>query len=595
MPKRGDGFDPTPHPTDPTPPTCDSQEDLLPHSSVPNLPQLREIPATLLQTQSNIHVSRFLDPNTTEQTHPTLTALSPPPSPRPSAFSEHSGSFYRTLTETSTDIIAHHEKSGIFAYCSPACNAILGYSPNELIGRDPRLLIHQEDLSFWQDAHAAACKGLRTASQPYRMQHKRGHWVWVESSCTPVFRSEKGTIESIVTVTRDISERKQTEAKLQQALKMESIGQLTGGIAHDFNNLLTVVISNLDLLEEMTEDPLHQKMIHQSREAALRGAELTSRLLSFARQQSLRPETTNVSALIHNLASILERTLGEDIRIQIQCQPGLWNANVDRTQLETALLNLALNARDAMPHGGNLLISATNCHRTQDSSPPAPLSPGHYIRIAVQDNGTGMTPKVQERAFDPFFTTKEVGKGSGLGLSMVYGFIKQSGGDIELDSALGQGTTLRLYLPKGPNTHAPITTHNTPVHYQGQGQRILVVEDQENVRKVVTEAIQRLGYNVLEATCSEEALHILQQHTDISLLFADIILPGGMNGIELSHHALALHPDLRLLFTSGFAEKAFTHELWPFRHVQLLKKPYRRSELGRSLHLALHPEHKHDA
>ncbi|MCB9643987.1 MAG: response regulator [Myxococcales bacterium] len=422
------------------------------------------------------------------------------------------------------------------------------------------------------------------------MRHKLGSWVWVESSCTPVFRSEKGTIESIVTVTRDITERKQTEAKLQQALKMESIGQLTGGIAHDFNNLLTVVISNLDLLEEMSEEQLHKKMIDQAREAALRGAELTSRLLSFARKQSLRPEYTDISSLINNLSEMLKRTLGESIRIQTSCQTSLWNAKIDRTQFETALLNLALNSRDAMPHGGNLTISATNCQFPEGSPRSPQLTPGHYIRIVVQDTGSGMPPKVQERAFDPFFTTKEVGKGSGLGLSMVYGFIKQSGGDIELDSVQGQGTTIRLYLPKGSGA---TSTNNRSIsssqaYYQGQGELILVVEDQENVRNVVVEAIQRLGYNVLSAPCGEDALKLLQQRDDVSLLFSDIILPGGMNGIELSHHALALQPHLRVLFTSGFAEKAFARELWPLEHVQLLKKPYRRSELGRSLYHALH-------
>lgn len=379
--------------------------------------------------------------------------------------------------------------------------------------------------------------------------------------------------------------RADMEAQLSQSSKMEAIGQLTGGIAHDFNNLLTVVLGNAEALtDELTNLPELRDMAAITANAALRGAELTSRLLAFARKQTLRPQVMDVSQLIQGMDSLLRRTLPENIVIEIVHAGGLWKTEVDPGQLESAVLNLALNARDAMPGGGALTIEIANAALDDDYVASEPgLVAGQYVLIAVTDTGRGIAPDNLELIFQPFFTTKEVGKGTGLGLSMVYGFVKQSGGHITVYSEVGEGTAIKLYFPR---SHAPQeagAARGGHRDLKGGTETVLVVEDDRLVRQHVIAQLKALGYRVFEAADARSALDILQQTPDIALLFTDVVMPGGMGGRELSEAALNLRPDLKVLFTSGYTENSIVHNGKLDPGVELLSKPYRREQLAQKL------------
>ncbi len=379
---------------------------------------------------------------------------------------------------------------------------------------------------------------------------------------------------------RETAERKQAEAQLVHAQKMEAIGNLTGGMAHDFNNLLGVIIGNLDLLRDLPPgNPDAGDMIRDSLEAALKGADLTRRLLAFARRQPLRPEPVDVNALVGGMMTLLRRLLGEDIEITLDLADGVWTAVVDPAQLEASITNLATNARDAMPRGGRIAIATSNRHLDADyAAAHAGAVPGEYAMIEVSDNGTGMPPDVVARIFEPFFTTKEQGRGTGLGLSMVYGFIKQSEGHINVYSEPGIGTTFRLYLPRADGAAAdrPQVVEQLP---RGTGQTILVVEDNAGLRRVVTRQVRELGYRVLEAENAAAALTLLEEQP-VDLLFADVVMPGGMNGLELARSVIERRPGMRALLTSGFPA-GINGRIETTARV--LTKPYRKVELARAL------------
>ena len=378
----------------------------------------------------------------------------------------------------------------------------------------------------------------------------------------------------------------ETEVQLRQAQKLEAVGQLTGGVAHDFNNLLTVILGNAELLADELRDREHlRQLAEMTATAAERGAELTSRLLAFSRKQPLQPRVLDIGAQLSNgLEGLLRRTLTETIDLRIERPDDLWLAEIDPNQLDSALLNIVLNARDAMPDGGRITIGIENAVLGEDDALRDPeLVAGEYIRITVTDTGHGMSEETLARVFEPFFTTKEVGHGSGLGLSMVYGFARQSGGHVRIWSAPGKGTSVSLHFPRVPGVGGQSQGKNRARTVVGGKEVILVVEDDELVRQNVRENLLDLGYQVIEASDGPEALERLDQTPGVDLLFTDIILPGGMNGRVLADAARVVRPGLKVLFTSGYTEDAILRHGRLDPEVELLGKPYRRAQLAEKI------------
>jgi PAS domain S-box-containing protein len=406
-----------------------------------------------------------------------------------------------------------------------------------------------------------------------------------------MIKDEAGKPARILSTVKDITEirasqqrQRELEQQLVRSQKMEAIGSLTGGIAHDFNNLLGVIIGNLDLLNGRPYDVDDKEMLSEALTAAFRGAELTSRLLSFARRQPLQSESTDVNELVSNTVALLRRTLGENIEIVLELTPDLWPAVVDPAQLEAAVTNLATNSRDAMPKGGKLTLRTTNVN-LDDAYVEAhdEVQPGAYISLEVRDTGSGIPLEIQTKIFDPFFTTKDVGKGSGLGLSMVFGFVKQSGGHVSVDSEVGRGACFHLFLPRAQRKDALEETALGLIERdQGGHERILVVEDNEQMRRVVLRQLSSLGYDVIEAENAASALDILRRDK-VDLLFTDVVMPGGMSGPDLAHDAATLAPGLKVLFTSGFPSGRDDVDSWLQGDAKLLGKPYRKDELARAL------------
>ena len=389
----------------------------------------------------------------------------------------------------------------------------------------------------------------------------------------------------VITYT-DITQRLSTEQQLRHSQRMEAIGQLTGGVAHDFNNYLMVIIGNLELLRQRITDPELVQRLEMALRGAERGAATTRQLLAYARRQPLEPHPVDVNRLIAEEASFLQRSLGESIEVQSVGAAGLWSVLADPAQLENALVNLAVNARDAMPDGGRLTIEAANVFLDDTyARAQTDVRPGQYVMMAVTDTGTGMPPEVAARAFDPFFTTKSDGKGSGLGLSQVYGFIKQTGGHVKIYSEIGQGTAVKLYLPRTLQTSAQ-ERREPEGAASGQG-IVLVVEDDADVRQTAVATLRELGYAPLVAANSAEALAILSGDGPVDVLFTDVILPGELRGRELALRALALRPGLRVLFTSGYTQNAIVHGGRVDDDVVFLSKPYKKDELALKLRAVL--------
>ncbi len=388
----------------------------------------------------------------------------------------------------------------------------------------------------------------------------------------------------------EMADRQRAERALHQAQKMEAVGQLTGGVAHDFNNLLTVVMGNLNILaHHLEDDTFASELIRAAMKAVQRGANLNRTLLAFSRRQRLSPVPISLRDLVEGMADMLRRTLGETVRIEIHHEHDVSPALADPAQLEAALLNLAVNARDAMPEGGVLTIETASA--TLDESYAAlevDVTPGDYLMLAVSDNGTGMPPEVVARAFEPFFTTKETGKGSGLGLAMVYGFVKQSGGHVKIYSEPGVGTTVKLFLPEVVCRSSLSEAPSRKARKQERGtEKILVVEDEPDVRALACRVLSSLGYIVVDAPDGRLGLELLEQHPDIRLLFSDVVLPGGLNGPALAARALRIRPDLKVLYTSGYTGNAIQQLDAIESEVRLITKPYTIDELAEQVRAAL--------
>jgi signal transduction histidine kinase len=390
--------------------------------------------------------------------------------------------------------------------------------------------------------------------------------------------------DGITIYSRDVTPRVEAESKLRQAQKMEAIGQLTGGMAHDFNNLLTVVLGSADTLVDSLANHGHLRKIAESiRDSALRGATLVARLLAFARRQALTPEPVSINELLDGLDDLLARTIGENVKIKINRGPDLWHTNIDPVQMENAIINLALNARDAMVGGGTLTIETKNVSNDFDPLTFEQIDAGEYVMVGVSDTGSGMSLDVLQRAFDPFFTTKPLGQGSGLGLSMVYGFVRQSGGQVRISSAVGQGTTVRIYLPRSTAMDPAHTVHleqdNMPLGHE----RILLVEDDELVRAHLAETLTSLGYEVLPCANGQEVLGMIKNGVEADLLLTDIILSGGPNGHRVAAQIKELRPRMPVLFMSGYTENAMPADGSFDSGMHFISKPFRRQQIATKL------------
>ena len=441
--------------------------------------------------------------------------------------------------------------------------------------------LHPDDRDRLLAAQQALLQGQADAlRETYRFRCADGSWATVEDHAL-VIRDHTGRPVRLMGSMNDITERVQLEERLRQSQKLEAVGQLTGGIAHDFNNLLTVILGNAELLREaLRKDPDLGMLAEMTGTAAERGAELTRRLLAFSRRQPLEPRVLDPNALLSGMEGMLRRTLGEHVNIAIARAHDLWLTEVDAGQLEAAILNLALNARDAMPDGGALTIETANAALDDDyAAAEIDLVPGQYVVVVVTDTGHGMTPQTVARAFEPFFTTKEIGKGSGLGLSMVFGFVKQSGGHVRIYSEPGLGTAVKLYFPRAD---APVAAMPEPVRPRlvGGDETILVVEDEPMVREHVVLQLKALGYSVIDAGTGPDALGALAGTGSIDLLFTDIVMPGGMSGPHLAEIARRDRPALKVLYTSGYTETSILHQGRLDPGVELLTKPYRRDTLA---------------
>ncbi|MEP1328466.1 PAS domain S-box protein [Pseudophaeobacter sp.] len=390
-------------------------------------------------------------------------------------------------------------------------------------------------------------------------------------------------------IIHNLSMRKDAEQALLQAQKMDAIGQLTGGVAHDFNNLLTVIVGNLELMEMQMGTFAHSDLLKEALEAADLGARLTERLLAFARRSPLEPHVVELNGLVGGLTDMLQRTLGATIELQTVLSPAPWAVRVDPTQFESAIVNLAVNARDAMPRGGKLIVETRNVALDEDYlAEELGLTKDDYIQISVTDTGSGMPEKVIRRVFEPFYTTKDVGEGTGLGLSMVYGFGKQSDGHVTIYSELDKGTTVNLYLPRHRDSSAVSEEQEAELQPQSAtGGTILVVEDDERVRRLTRARLEALGYRVLEAIHGPAAIEVLAEQTDIDLVFTDLVMPGGMSGYEVAQHVQDTRPDIKVLLTSGYAEELMNGDKLTERSLKLLRKPYRQAALAEAIKGAL--------
>lgn len=483
------------------------------------------------------------------------------------------------------------DRQGYVTNWSLGIQRVSGYTTQEIVGRHLSIFYLPEDRECGLPTRALeiAAREGRYEIEAWHVR-KDGSRFWANIVIHPI-TDEGGQFAGFSNIMRDITAKREQEEELQrvraalvQSQKMEAVGQLTGGIAHDFNNLLTVVLGNIELIDDCGE--LDKERIRRlagaARRAAERGAALTERLLAFSRRQTLRPQTTDVNKLVNGTSELLRSTLGERIAIKTTLATGLWRAFVDPNQLENALINLSVNGRDAMPSGGTLTIETSNAYLDKDYAAAHPeVAAGQYVMLAVSDTGTGMSAETVTRAFDPFFTTKPVGQGTGLGLSQVYGFVGQSNGHITLCSELGAGTIVNIYLPRlvGAEETAvrePVA-EMAPIHGT-----LLVVEDDGDVREYVVTALTRLGYRVLEAGEASAALSIIERHPEVNLLLTDVGLPG-LNGRQLAEEVTRRCPEIKVLFISGYARHAIVHDGVLDNGVEILSKPFTVNGLGRKV------------
>lgn len=494
----------------------------------------------------------------------------------------------RLIAENLPAYIVQVDGEGRVLYANRTAAAWCGSAPAGVIGRAAADVLENPAMS-------AAGAETPAAQQEELIRYPDGRERWVHRVAVAAAAPDRA---GRIVLAIDVSDRKRAEQELRRreeellhARKLEAIGQLTGGVAHDFNNLLGVIVGNLELLEPaLNGSSVARENLARAADAAGRAATLTQRLLAFARKQILQPTVLDVGRLVADTVDLLARTLGETVRVETAVADTLWPCLVDRSELETAIVNLAINARDAMPQGGCITIRAANADLSPAESIKLGLAPAQrYVRIDVADTGTGMPPDVVERVFEPFFTTKEFGKGSGLGLSMVHGFVKQSGGAVAIATEIGRGTTVSLYLPQASGATVPVPDQpaKSPAIARGHGQVVLVVEDNDVLRAIAVQVVSDLGYTALQAADGPSALQILSQRNDIAVLFSDILLPNGLDGFAVARRALEILPAIKVVFASGFHDGATAGKDAGAVRAPMLRKPYRKAELAEQIARAL--------
>src|ERR1700731_600096 len=490
------------------------------------------------------------------------------------------------IWNVSQDLLVVTDRDGVWQTVNPAWTKTLGWSEAELLNRTSEWLEHPDDNEITRAQVKKLGAGQATTRFESRFRHKDGSYRWL--AWTGVSDQDRNyAVARDVTAEKAASERlKATEEALRQSQKMEAVGQLTGGIAHDFNNLLTGIVGSLDLLQTRLNQGRTDNVaryINAAMTSANRAAALTHRLLAFARPQPLIPESVDANQLVVSLEDLLRRTIGEAIDFEIAASDDLWCTLCDPNQLESALLNLAINARDAMPDGGKLTISTANASLGSVTADTPALSPGDYICIGVSDTGVGMSAAVAARAFDPFFTTKPIGQGTGLGLSMIYGFARQSNGHDTIDSKLGRGTSVRLYLPRHDGAAAaPDAAAAAATRHASAGETVLVVEEEPVVRGVILEMLAEQGYRTLEAIDGPSGLRILRTKARVDLLVTDVGLPG-MNGRQLADQARETRPGLKILFITGYAESVAISDGFLESGMEMITKPFELDNLSRRI------------
>ena len=478
------------------------------------------------------------------------------------------------------------DAKGIVTNWNAGAERIKGYSAREIVGRHFSCFYTEPDREAGMPDRTleVAVSAGRSEAEGWRVR-KDGTQFWA-NIVVDAIHDDHGRLIGFAKVTRDLTEKRAVEDQLRQAQKMEAVGQLTGGIAHDFNNLLTVINGNIELAERGLNnggDPAKVlRSISNARQGAERAASLTQRLLAFSRRQPLSPKPLHLDRVVEGLSDLLKRALGELIQLETISGPNLWPVEADPNQIESALLNLAVNARDAMADGGTLTIETGNAHLDSGyAAACGDVTPGNYVMVAVSDTGTGMAPLVLSRVFEPFFTTKEIGRGTGLGLSQVYGFVKQSGGHLKIYSEPGDGTTIKIYLPRFDSAELEDVDTAPQVAPEGSSaETILVVEDDADVRVQSVEALGELGYRVLQAADGAAALRLLRREAHVDLLFTDVVLPGGLTGAQVAAEAREIQPGLKVLFTTGYARNAIVHNGRLDPGVQLITKPYSFADLA---------------
>ena len=517
--------------------------------------------------------------------------MSLPPKKQPAA--KVDAALYERLVQSVVDYAIYMlDEEGHVSSWNPGAARAKGYSAEEILGEHFSRFYIPEDVAKrvpWKALETARREGRFTA-EGWRMR-KDGTRFWASVVIDPI-HDDDGRIVGFAKVTRDLTERRQAQLELeksQQALfqsqKMEAVGQLTGGIAHDFNNMLTGITGSLDLMKaRLAQGRLNEleRYITAAQGAASRAATLTHRLLAFARRQTLEPKTVNANHLISNMEELIRRSVGANITIETILAAGLWNCVCDPNQLENAILNLCINARDALDKSGRITIETANTWIDDAVAAERDMEPGQYVAICVTDNGSGMTADVIARAFDPFFTTKPTGQGTGLGLSMVYGFAKQSNGQARIYSELGEGTSVKIYLPRHPGESKEEGLEQVPIEIPRTetGETVLVVDDEPTIRMLIADTLAELGYRAIEAADAASGLKVLESDANIDLLITDIGLPGGMSGQEMAVAARASRPNLKILFITGFAQNAAITAGHLEPGTQVMSKPFSMDKLA---------------
>ena len=500
---------------------------------------------------------------------------------------------FSEIVNIASDAIISVDKDQRIHLFNKGAEEIFGYAAQEMLGKPLDILLPER----FRDAHRGHVGEFAGAPEASRLMSARGKLMGRRKDGTEfpaeasISKVTSGGETVFTVILHDVTLREQRETQLRHAQGLQAVGQLTGGVAHDFNNLLAVIMGNLELAQDELEDAPQssesgaRELVARAIAASERGAALTARLLAFSRRQALEPKVVDLNRLVAGTTELLRRTLGETIEVETVTAGGLWRCKVDPAQVESVLLNLAVNARDAMPGGGKLTIETANARLDDDyAAAHAEVTPGQYVMLAVTDNGTGMPAEIAERAFEPFFTTKDAGHGTGLGLSMIYGFVKQSEGHVKIYSEVGHGTTVRVYLPRS-RAQESVVPDEPPVQEEDPGslETLLVVEDDADVRELAVNMLQSLGYVAVEAIDAESALAALDRRPEIVLLFTDVVLPGGTNGAELARQARKRRPDLKVLYTSGYTDNAIIHKGVLDEDAEIINKPFRKAALGRKI------------